>query len=114
MKESVMKEWVKALRSGGYKQGRDRLVDNDDKFCCLGVLCNIAPDSLGLDWKYIEDTWTIGGNDIELPLVVRVWAGMNSSEGHLDHDMSNLSDLNDDGKSFIDIANHIEKNWDKL
>jgi len=34
-------EWVKALRSGEYKQGRLRL-QRGDSYCCLGVLCEVA------------------------------------------------------------------------
>jgi hypothetical protein len=37
--------WVKALRSGDYKQGRSQLFIKDwmdDSYCCLGVLCDIT------------------------------------------------------------------------
>lgn len=37
--------WVKALRSGEYKQGYGYLHykrGGKDKFCCLGVLCDLA------------------------------------------------------------------------
>ena len=33
-------EWLEALRSGKYKQGR-RFLRNNGEFCCLGVLCDI-------------------------------------------------------------------------
>jgi len=36
----VAQKWVKALRSGKYKQGRNRLRKKD-RFCCLGVLCEL-------------------------------------------------------------------------
>lgn len=35
------KKWVEALRSGKYKQGKEALCFGD-KYCCLGVLCEIA------------------------------------------------------------------------
>lgn len=38
-----VKEWIAALRSGKYKQGRLRLVDSYDTYCCLGVACNLEP-----------------------------------------------------------------------
>lgn len=41
MKAAVKKAWVAALRSGKYKQGRGKLRTADNKFCCLGVLCNL-------------------------------------------------------------------------
>lgn len=37
--------WVKALRSGNYKQGTSQLFIKDwvgDSYCCLGVLCDIT------------------------------------------------------------------------
>lgn len=48
MKAEIAKKWVKALRSGKYKQGRGLLavVDPTSKevtgYCCLGVLCELA------------------------------------------------------------------------
>lgn len=40
MNPKIKEKWVKALRSGRYKQGRGRLK-RGDKYCCLGVLCKI-------------------------------------------------------------------------
>ena len=37
-------KWVEALRSGEYKQAR-LMLEDDGRFCCLGVLCKVA----GLD-----------------------------------------------------------------
>src|SRR6202034_2277081 len=39
--KEVRELWVKTLLSGEYKQGTDYL-QKDGKFCCLGVLCEIA------------------------------------------------------------------------
>lgn len=41
MNPDIKAQWVAALRSGEYKQGRDRLRRGDE-FCCLGVLCHLA------------------------------------------------------------------------
>jgi hypothetical protein len=38
-KENV-KEWLKALKSGGYKQTKGRLCINN-LYCCLGVACEL-------------------------------------------------------------------------
>ncbi len=35
------KDWIAALRSGGYSQGTVVLHDKRDCFCVLGVLCDI-------------------------------------------------------------------------
>ena len=41
MDKKIKKKWLKALRSGKYKQGRDALRIGN-KFCCLGVLCDLV------------------------------------------------------------------------
>jgi hypothetical protein len=42
MKPEIKQAWVKALRSGEYTQGLQQLKTNTDRFCCLGVLCDLA------------------------------------------------------------------------
>lgn len=43
LKHEVKEKWLKALRSGEYKQGRNTLYNPDtDQYCCLGVLCELA------------------------------------------------------------------------
>jgi hypothetical protein len=37
MNEQIRRRWIKALRSGKYKQGR-RYFEKDNRYCCLGVL----------------------------------------------------------------------------
>lgn len=45
MKKAIMNKWVKALRSGKYKQCKEDLCQVDDKgnlsYCCLGVLTQL-------------------------------------------------------------------------
>ena len=42
MKKSIADKWIRALRSGKYKQGT-RVLHNEgnNTYCCLGVLCKI-------------------------------------------------------------------------
>lgn len=48
MNHTLKKKWIKALRSGKYKQGKNRLRSLvGEKYCCLGVLCDVS----GLDWE---------------------------------------------------------------
>ena len=44
MKKELIEQWIAALRSGEYQQGRERLKDGDN-FCCLGVACDIHPNA---------------------------------------------------------------------
>jgi hypothetical protein len=120
MKNKVMKKWVKALRSGKYKQGRDLLKQLDSKnqprHCCLGVLCELYNEEMKKNHKkslVIEKTsngfWVNSG----LPTVVMNWSGVRDSTGFIENDLC-LTNLNDSGKGFKTIANIIEKNWENL
>ena len=109
MKKAVADQWVAALRSGKYKQGTGQLRF-DDKYCCLGVLCAIAPPG-SIQWEYDGD------NGVPPYRVWSEYAGMTHEMGKLWwHDnIDNLIDLNDVAKwSFDQIADLIEKHWKVL
>ncbi len=118
MKKKVMEKWVAALRSGKFKQTTGALRD-ETGHCCLGVLCELAPSSQG---EFIGNTFygpnrgTVGkGNDGLLPDTVREWAGMDDSEGvPKAGDFDSLVDLNDNGKTFPEIADIIETHYKEL
>ena len=109
MNEAIKKQWIKALRSGKYEQGKGCLrrhnVSGPDTYCCLGVLCDV----LGMKWREPEDGWSeyrVGRDD-------SIGFLPNSAlkrSGVLDHEQDALSSLNDTGSSFARIARHIEKN----
>lgn len=47
LRPEVKRKWLEALRSGEYKQGRSYLHyqqagSGEERFCCLGVLCDLA------------------------------------------------------------------------
>mgnify|MGYP007046850129 CR=1 FL=1 len=50
MKKDIAKKWVKALRSGKFKQGQGTLKQYDSegniKHCCLGVLCELYNETM--------------------------------------------------------------------
>jgi hypothetical protein len=87
LKADIKKRWVDALRSGEYQQGRELLVQNDvlgDRFCCLGVLCEIAvADGIlireGHEY-YAKDNKT-DVSDAILPMAVLRWADL-PDQGH--------------------------------
>lgn len=104
------KEWVKALRSGEYLQTQNRLVSTESHpgFCCLGVACDLLASkgigkwiddkSWGVFYRYLRDNRNyIPGASIQKFLGGADFCNM-------------LAYLNDDeGKSFKQIANYIEK-----
>lgn len=109
MKPDLKREWVKALRSGEYRQTTRRLHD-DNGFCCLGVLADIAVDGY---WARDEDVgdW----------ILVDEGNGERMSEGLIDlnvaskigvkkyqEKLANLNDLNQ--LTFPQIADWIEEN----
>lgn len=107
MNQRIKKLWIKALRSGKYKQGKFQLRKPNGQalFCCLGVLCDLhARTKQGNDW----DESRYDGNSIELPKSVVEWAGLDSDNPKLGRTKYATS-LNDEGYDFSFIATRIEK-----
>lgn len=101
----VYKLWIKALRSGEYKQTRCTLKDNKG-FCCLGVLCDLAAKDGGEQWEQ-EGERFIYGDCSEIP-PRDILTYLNLSEDK----ESTLIQMNDIlNKSFKSIANYIEKHY---
>lgn len=132
MNPEIKALWLDALRNSDYQQANGRLRDDEDRFCCLGVLCDLAvhagigywdkneenrPDDVdrdGLRFVSAEDAddWAMA----VLPDSVQTWAGLHedadptvsdprpSSPGPI-----RLSNLNDEGWSFAGIADLIER-----
>lgn len=115
--DDLIRAWVEALRSGEYEQGKGylRVTDEDgqDKFCCLGVLCEVAglrPVDIEVDAGgatvhfYPDDGFPAQG---EPPYSVKRRAGLDG--GH-SGEVTTLVSMNDaDGASFDEIADHIEE-----
>ena len=102
-------KWVEALRSGKYQQGFQKLCTAEEKYCCLGVLCEVAIQE-GVISSYIR-------TDPYLPEEVQTWVGLQSSRGdykikHSDFNVEsrNLADIDNDRNrsSFTIIADIIE------
>lgn len=113
MRKDIADEWVKALRSGKYKQGK-QFLKTGEYYCCLGVLCDISR----LDkWRVIDHSYYLCKNFV-LPEKVVEWAGMKSSTGSfidvVDLSRNELTELNDSGKTFNEIADIIEKHYEDL
>jgi hypothetical protein len=61
MEAELKKKWVDALRSGKYPQGQRHLrtAGAEAKFCCLGVLCEVAPD---IEFDAVETGYRLFGS----------------------------------------------------
>ena len=124
MKKDIAKIWVDALKSGEYKQGTEYLCAGD-RYCCLGVLCDLyaqnAADNLRIVEKQKGDkgfTITYYNYDSEvLPEIVQEWAGMSTNTGKYMSDTlfeSSLASDNDQGATFEELADVIAKSVDDL
>jgi hypothetical protein len=134
MHQDVKAKWVAALRSGKYEQGQYALnTDGENgKFCCLGVLCELAvEEGVVTRTQPWIDGEVINRKDYEydhesgaLPRAVREWAGLKHSnptttvpgsevyEGLNDTNTKlSLAELNDNGKDFAYIASVIEREF---
>lgn len=79
MRPSVKKKWLAALRSGEYKQGSGALRTADDRFCCLGVLCDLYAKEKEIPWEPNPDSTAnyMFEGKTELPSdQVKAWAGL--------------------------------------
>lgn len=111
-KKEILQKWVKALKSGKYVQGVNKLRSNKDEFCCLGVLCDVyAKECNGGRWEdqtyYGLKTFVITDNSesdaYSLP------NGLSKALGIDSKFESRLIDMNDEeGADFIQIAEFIE------
>lgn len=113
MNPEVKAKWVEALRSGRYRQCRSYLRA-DDAFCCLGVLCDISGlaewDQPGTAAHTAPGMYL--GAETTLPTAVMAWSGLRRDNPEVvlsDGAPYTLADLNDEGTSFKEIADVIER-----
>lgn len=110
MDKKIKQKWLKALRSGKYKQGKYQLR-REDSFCCLGVLCDIHSKEQGISWEEStsgtnEISENSGNFEILLPPKVELWSGLANNDV-----LRQLVSKNDDeGASFKEIADIIDTN----
>lgn len=117
MKKRIKNKWLKALRSGDYKQTKKVLKDSKG-YCCLGVLCDLHRLSrvdVKAKWNGKFYNSSTPSTKMSLPVSVMEWAGLKSNIGEYETKTKskvekNLIGLNDlKGYSFKKIANVIEK-----
>lgn len=125
MNVDIADRWVAALLSGKYAQGkgllRQRHEDGAEQYCCLGVLCELYledhPDS-PLFPVFRPDLKPANSDNGKLyqygecgelpPDEIQEWAGISCNN------CSNLSEENDMGKSFEQLADLIDEEAENL
>ena len=91
------KKWIAALRGGTYRQGKRKLKTSDGAYCCMGVAHVIADKVIYL------------GSSVPNISVWSDYLGLRSRWGsHRSKDVQ-LTVLNDEGYSFNEIADELEK-----
>lgn len=101
MDADIKKKWIEALRSGKYKQGIG-FLNNNGKYCCLGVLC----EAMGVVGDPTVDGIVGYGGCFKVlnPDVLR-----KSGLRHVECD--DLIEMNDtERQPFTKIADYIEEN----
>jgi len=123
---TIIKEWIEALRSGEYQQGKYSLKINEDIYCCLGVLCDKVKPK---EWKQREgEEYIIYDEKETLPIEIREILEVEGRGGNFyinsentelrkilqgvdcdDYEYFELAELNDDyGLTFDQIADILE------
>lgn len=98
----VLKLWVAALRSGKYQQTEGELRGNGG-FCCLGVVCDLARKDGGPAWdgeSYMDEYGYLPEPIAQFLRLSRPLQAV-------------LSDKNDRGATFQEIADCIERAYIK-
>lgn len=107
MNQEIKAKWVAALRSGEYAQSTGSLR-GPEGFCCLGVLCEISKQETGFG---IPENLKENCYDENIGVTVRKWAGLSKDYGDtvcINGVMDMLTEHNDNGKTFDQIADAIE------
>jgi hypothetical protein len=99
--------WVKALRSGKYKQCREELTnEKQGRFCCLGVACEVL---IRRGYPINKAGESYDNETGELPDTGMYALGL-TEFGH-----NKLVELNDEEhRRFKTIANYIESHSEEL
>lgn len=112
MHKELKKLWTEALRSGRYNQATSVLFQQNDKsHCCLGVLADVHLRELGhtvdsmTDGEYMDLMLKQSYGELGFVLSedFRYFTGITL------HEQVELTDMNDEGKSFAEIADYIEE-----
>lgn len=103
-KTEIKTRWLEELRSGNHHQIQNTLKDQfgngEYGYCCLGVL---AEKVMGLEVRIVDEEILDDEGDQE------IYDEVNDLLSH--HFSAQCSDRNDNGWTFVEIADFIEKEW---
>ena len=114
MLQEVKDKWLAALRSGEYEQGTQMLCSIENQFCCLGVITDLyIKEHEGEAWEINSSTFkNFYGNSTYLIPKVMDWTNLKEFNPSIvleSGERKTLSDLNDKGYTFSEIADLIER-----
>ncbi|MEM6815307.1 MAG: hypothetical protein AAF600_13130 [Bacteroidota bacterium] len=102
-------KWIEALRSGKYNQGKGYL-HNDGGYCCLGVACRIFGTSKNnLEGKTYIFKQKKFDSHLMLPKTNQIPDLLKGDLNESDF-VSKVSEMNDRGLTFNQIADWVEEN----
>ena len=101
-------QWLLALRSGEYKQGNNWLC-KDNKYCCLGVLCELKNELVtqgSMKYNFIHTACIAQQSSM-----YNVLGMAGDFKGFRIDKKECLAALNDNGYTFNEIADIIEQHF---
>lgn len=113
------KDWVEALRTANYQQGKG-VLHQEEKFCCLGVACDLAVRAGVIPPPIVNESGVYSYQYEQFTLTedVMEWLGLNSQVGVYAQSefgaVYSLANDNDKGKTFLEIADTIEREQEAL
>lgn len=103
----LYRRWIRALRSGEFKQGRNALQNLSGGFCCLGVACAVSAEH-GHNLSRYEVIQLAGDPGLIVNGGLQRRLGFDSWMFPLNQgELANMNDV--DKKSFDQIADYIEE-----
>lgn len=110
--------WLTALRDGSHAQAQ-RQLRTLDGFCCLGVVCDILPLGEWMGHAYFANDELGDGSSASaytIPIALRSKVFELDAPANIDQSnelnkiLNRLITMNDNGRSFSEIADWIEEN----
>ena len=103
MDQTIKNKWVEALRSGTYKQAKNRLRTSKG-FCCLGVLCDVVDSTKWAEGNpFFAPHYFYNGWSGLLPQDIQAAAKLDKEDAQILMDANDVEDW-----TFDDIATYID------